>query len=129
MSALPHGVTSTAFVASNGELGWPREDIQSAIHAIRASGCAILGGEAWLITGPQTWDGLIPQRDGSPPGVYHWETQLRSDGESWGAYCARTARESIEAVLPLGAELEHDMPKELLDRLRFNVTYVAEEET
>jgi len=129
MSALPDGITSTAFVASNGELGWQREHIESAVHAIRAAGYAILGSEAWLITGPGSWDGIIPQRDGSTPGVYHWETQLRSDGELWNAYCARTARESIKAVLSLATELERDMPEELLDRLRFNVTYVTEEET
>ena len=28
MSALPDSITSTAFVASNGEFGWRREDIE-----------------------------------------------------------------------------------------------------
>jgi hypothetical protein len=50
MSALPDSVTSSAFVASNGEFGWRREDVESAIRAIRDAGYAILGGEAWLVT-------------------------------------------------------------------------------
>ena len=128
MSALPYSVTSTAFVASNGEFGWRRDDIEHAIHAIKDTGYAILGGEAWLVTGPHSWYGIIPKRDGSTPAVHHWETEPRSADESWQAYCARTARESIDTVLPMAAALERETPADLVDRLRFNVTYVAEQE-
>jgi hypothetical protein len=55
------------------------------------------------------------------------KTQLRSSNESWAQYCARTAAESIRAVR--GLPVEQDTPAELVDRLRFNVTYVAEAET
>ena len=128
MSALPDSVTSNAFVAGNGEFGWRREDIERAIHAIRDAGYAILGGEAWLVTGPHSWHGIIPQRDGSTPAVHHWETGPRSSGESWQVYCARTARESLGAVRPMASALEQEIPLELVDRVRFNVTYVAEQE-
>ena len=104
MSALPDSVTSNAFVASNGEFGWRREDVERAIHAIRDAGYAILGGEAWLVTGPHGWHGIIPQRDGSTPAVHHWETE------------------------PMASALEQEIRLELVDRLRFNVTYVAEQE-
>ena len=127
MSTLPDSVTSNAFVASNGEFGWRYEDIERAIHAIRDSGYAILGGEAWLVTGPHSWHGIIPQRDGSTPAVYRWETEPRSAGESCQAYCARTARESIDASHALASALAQEIPLELVDRVRFNVTYVASE--
>ncbi len=57
---------SEAFVASNGELAWRREDVERVLTAIAANGRAILGGEVWLITGDHTWTGLIPQQGGGP---------------------------------------------------------------
>jgi hypothetical protein len=119
--------TPPAFRAANGELAWRREDIEDALNSLAADGRAILGGEVWLITGADTWHGLIPQRDGSAPGVYSWDTVARSADESWPAYCQRTASESIEAVRAIPVE-QQTFP-ELVDRLRFNVTYVAEQET
>ena len=71
---------------------------------------------------------MIPQRDGSTPGVYHWETEPRSPDESWQAYCARTAQESIDTMRPMAAAMEQEIPADLVEHLRFNVTYVAEQE-
>ena len=118
--------TPPAFTASNGELAWRREQIEDTLNSLAADGRAILGGEVWLITGSDTWHGLIPQRDGSAPGVYSWDTVARSAAESWSAYCQRTASESIEAVRAI--RVEQETFPELVDRLRFNVTYVAEQE-
>ena len=119
--------TPPAFTARNGELAWRRGDIEDALTSLTADARAILGGEVWLITGTDSWDGLIPQRDGSPPGVYSWETAARTATESWSAYCQRTASESIAAVRAIRVEQE-TLP-ELVDRVRFNVTSVAEPET
>ena len=128
MTALPDSITSGAFVASNGEFGWQRQDVEPAIYAIRDAAYAVLGGEAWLVTGPHSWHGMFPQRDGSPPAVYHWETQPRSLHESWQAYCARTAQESIDTVRSMATEIEQEIPAELIECLRFNLSYVAEQE-
>jgi hypothetical protein len=127
MSALSEVPAAGAFVAANGELAWTRQDIEPALNAIRDSGRAILGGEVWLITGEHSWDGLIPFRGGGPPGVWHWETEPRFPSESWQQYCARTAARSVEVVR--GMPVEQETPSDLIDRLRFNVTYVAEQET
>jgi hypothetical protein len=121
---LNSDITAAAFVASNGELAWRRADIERALGAIRDSGQAILGGEVWLITGPGSWYGLIPQRDSSVPVVWHWETAAQEASESWQDYCVRTAAESIARVGTMSVEQE--TPVELIERLRFNVTYVAE---
>ena len=94
---------------------------------LAADGRAILGGEVWLITGADSWDGLIPQRDGNAPGAYSWDTAPRAVGESWLTYCQRTASESVEAVRAI--QVEQETLPELVDRLRFNVTYVAEQQT
>jgi hypothetical protein len=127
MSALSEMPAAGAFVAANGEFAWRRQDIEPALNAIRDSGRATLGGEVWLITGEHSWDGLIPSLGGGPPGVWHWETEPRSASESWQQYCARTAAESVEAVRDM--RVERDTLPELIDRLRFNVTYVTEPKT
>ncbi len=119
--------STTAFVAGNGEFAWRREDIDAALFSIRDSDHATLGGEVWLITGEHSWDGLIPSIGGGPPGVWHWETEPRAASESWQQYCARTAAESVEAVRDI--RVEQVTPSELIDRLRFNVTYGAEPKT
>jgi hypothetical protein len=124
---VPAPATPPAFTARNGELAWRREDIEDALTLLAADARAVLGGEVWLITGADSWDGLIPQRDGSAPGVYSWDTAPRAAAESWPTYCQRTASESVEAVRAIRVEQE-TLP-ELVDRLRFNVTYVAEQET
>ena len=116
-----------AFVASNGELAWRRDDIETALNAIRDSDQAILGGEVWIITGEHSWDGLIPQRGGGPPAVWHWETKPRSASESWRQYCTRTTAESVKAVRDM--RVEQATPPELIGRLRFNVTYIVEPKT
>jgi hypothetical protein len=126
MRAVSEMPAAGAFVAANGEFAWRRQDIEHALRAISDSGHATLGGEVWLITGEHSWDGLIPSLSGGPPGVWHWETKPRSASESWQQYCARTAAESVEAVRNI--RVEQDTPPELVDRLRFNVTYVAETE-
>jgi hypothetical protein len=119
--------TPPAFTARNGELAWRRADIEDVLTSLAADARAILGGEVWLITGSDSWDGLIPQRDGSAPGVYSWDTLPRAAAESWPTYCQRTASESVEAVRAI--QVEQETLPELVDRLRFNVTYVAEQET
>ena len=126
MRELPLLITSKAFSASNGEYGWRRADMEHALLAIRDSGQASLGGEVWRIVGPGRWDGLIPDRNGGPPGVWTWDTPAREATESWQSYCERTANESIEAVRRMLVEQETFV--ELVDDLRFNVTYIDESE-
>jgi hypothetical protein len=51
MSAASNIPAAGGFVASNGELAWRRQDVEHALHAVRDSSRAVLGGEVWLITG------------------------------------------------------------------------------
>jgi hypothetical protein len=127
MNASSQIPATGAFVATNGEFAWRRQDIEHALNAIRDSGYSTLGGEVWLITGEHTWDGLIPQRGGGPPAVWSWNTTPRSQGGSWRDYCHRTAAESIQTLRSMS--VEEETPPELIAQLRFNVTYVAEPET
>jgi hypothetical protein len=120
MATLPADIVSKAFVASNGELAWRREDIKNVVTAIRDSGRAILGGEVWLITGEQSWNGLIPRRDGGSPAVWHWETGTHSSNESWRKYCERTCSESLKALQVMN--VDNETPTELIAKLRFNFT-------
>jgi hypothetical protein len=123
---LPEPITALAYRATNGELAWQRSDIPAALAAIAASGHAVLGGEVWVTLGGGQWHGLVPDRHGGPPGVWHWDTASRAAGESWPTYCHRTAEESERAVAGLRVEEESDPA--VLDRLFFNLTYVPEAE-
>jgi hypothetical protein len=128
VTELPRSVTSVAFKAANGELAWSCADIDNALVAIRDAGLATLGVEVWRIVGPGAWDGLIPDRAGGPPGVWHWETEPRGEDESWQAYCERAAVLSTSAVRDIVERLRQEVAPDVLEVLRFNVTYVDENE-
>jgi hypothetical protein len=128
MAELPLAITSLAFKAANGELAWSFADVENALVAIRDAGLATLGGEVWRIVGPEAWDGLFPDRFGGPAGVWHWETEPREEHEDWQTYCQRTAVLSISAAHDIAQRVQREVAPEILDSLRFNVTYVDENE-
>jgi hypothetical protein len=124
VKSLPEQLISKAFIATNGEPAWRRQDIDEAVAAICDAGKAILGGEVWLITGPGTWEGLIPQRENAKPAVWHWETAPRSKDETWQRYCDRTASQTLQTIRNIN--IEQQTPAQIADRLRFNLTFVEE---
>ena len=126
MEELPESIIAVAYRASTGELAWRRADIPAALSAIAASGQAVLGGEVWVAVGDGRWHGLVPDKHGGPPGVWHWDTAPRAAGESWPAYCARAAEESAQAVA--GLRIEEESDPSVRDRLFFNLTYIPEAE-
>ena len=126
MRDLPNSITAGVFRSANAELGWRRDEIEQALLAIRDNEQAVLGGEVWLIVGPNQWHGLIPDRSGGVPGVWTWNTLPRSSTESWRAYCERTVNESLDAVRQM--KVEEETLAELADQLRFNATYIDETE-
>jgi hypothetical protein len=123
MANLPESITALAYRATNGELAWRRADVPAALAAITASGQAILGGEVWLAEGEGQWCGLMPAARGGLPAVWHWETTARASGESWPAYCRRTAEESAHIVALMAIE---EAAPSVRDCLFFNLTYLAE---
>ena len=138
MPELPDVIKLLAFRATNGELAWSRADIETALAAICDSQQAILGGEVWminvattivgkevrLVNRPGSWHGLIPPRTGDIGAVWSWDTESRITSESWLDYCKRTFDESINAVRSL--EVEKESRPDVIDSLRFNVTFVDE---
>jgi hypothetical protein len=138
MRELPQPIASLAFRASNGELAWRPSDIENALLAIRDSQQAILGGEIWminvattivgkevrLVNRPGSWCGLIPPRIGGIDAVWSWDTESRATSESWQDYCNRTCVESIDAIRSL--VIEQEFRQDVIDSLRFNVTYTDE---
>jgi hypothetical protein len=124
MNVLPESVTAVAYRAVNGELAWRRADLPLALAAVAESGQAVLGGEVWVAVGEGRWLGLIPDAHGGPPGVWHWNTTPRADGEGWLKYCRRAAEESALAVARMRVEEESDPA--VRGRLFFNLTFVTE---
>jgi hypothetical protein len=122
---LPSEVLSKAYVSPGaGEFAWKRADLPEALRAIVDSGHAILGGEVWVVESPDcNWNGLVPSRDGSPPGVWGWDTLEQRPNETWRTYCERTLRESLEAVSSIN--VEDEAAQAVVPKLWFNVTSVG----
>jgi hypothetical protein len=120
---FPVELEERAFRASNGEFGWPREDLSAAVSVLVANGLAILGGELWWVPdGANGWTGLIPLRGGSI-GVYHWETE-RDSAEKWLEFVRRGAAAAVAwAELNPGVD---DQPANLTGRILYNLTFVSE---
>jgi hypothetical protein len=120
---FPTDLVRRAFRASNGELGWSRDDARLAVAVLVKEQRAILGGELWWIPeGRNDWTGLIPQRQG-PDAVYPWATE-RDAGEQWSAFVLRCADETLQAVerWPGINELRPDLG----GRILYNLTWVSE---
>jgi hypothetical protein len=114
-----------AFRAPNGEFGWTRDDARLVVQVLAQHRQAILGGELWWVPPRATeWTGLIPQRSG-PPGVYPWET-TRQARETWDAFVARCAQDSLSAIDRWPAA--NHLPADLAGRVLYNLTWVSETE-
>lgn len=125
---IPAELLERAYYAPNGELAWTRPDAIAVAKILAAAGLVILGGEIWLTLGNGAWTGLIPQADGGPPGVYHWEFEpfAREVTETWRAFCTRAAVYTIEVLQDI--PVEDEVLAELLHRLRCNLCSVTQEE-
>ena len=125
MNPISADTARNAYRAANGEYAWRREDLSAALHSIAGRGLAVLGGEVWAIIDDQVL-GLIPSAKDEPPGVWSWDTGPRGRQESWPAYCARTAEESIRTVAEMNVERE--ARPDLRNSLYFNVCFVNEDD-
>ncbi len=147
MSKLPQAILTTAFVASNGELAWPREHVEAALTAIRDSNKAVFGVEAWLanywgvfegdtirlVKVPGRWYGLIPPLDsdgktiGDNTRVWSWGASPRQQTEIWPDFCTRTFAEALAEIQSWPVE-ENTHP-DLREAIRFNIGFEDENGT
>jgi hypothetical protein len=114
-----------AFVASNGEFGWTREQIPMIVTVLSSHRLAILGGELWYVRdGSTNWTGRIPHRHGAP-GIHTWETK-RGPDEAWVHFMQRGVSDTLSAV---GRWSEiNDLPSLLPRRIFYNLCWVSEAE-
>jgi hypothetical protein len=122
---FPTELERAAFRASNGEFAWTRAQIPAVVDVLRSNGIGILGGELWWVRDGFTgWDGLIPQRNGSPA-LYTWETK-HEPGELWPDFIERGASDALVAVKRW--PMADDLPPDLPGRVLYNLTWTSEEE-
>jgi hypothetical protein len=114
---------TTARRSAGGEYAWRRSEALRAADALARAGCAILGGELWLVRG-QDISGALPQRSG-PPAIYHWGSE-RGSSESWSAFVERSRSESRSAINALPPPGEVDAPPHA--EVYYNLTWVSEHE-
>ncbi len=119
---FPIELERDAFRTGNGEFGWTRAQISTAVEVLRARGIGILGGELWWVRdGTAIWHGCVPQRHG-PPGVYTWVTERRTE-EPWQDFVERGVAEALAAVerWPEPGDLPPDLP----GRILYNLTWIS----
>src|SRR4029078_2373838 len=116
---------NAAFRAVNGEYGWTRSQVSPVVEILRGKQLAILGGELWwVLEGSDSWNGLIPQRNG-PDAVYNWETKRRWK-EPWFSLLERWASDPLAAVNRWPPP--EDLPADLAGQILYNLTWVDEAE-
>ncbi|MHB9026376.1 MAG: hypothetical protein ACYC7E_19730 [Armatimonadota bacterium] len=92
---LPPDILRRA-VRSGHEYGWRKDDVIRAIEAARDAGLATLGGQAQFV---------FPERIFDLYWLHYDPADWRQD-ETWHDYVARSARESIEIIGDILAEVD-----------------------
>jgi hypothetical protein len=117
-------VEASALRSPSGESAWPRHQLDTAVDAIVAGGCAILGGEVWLVRGESITAGLR-LRAGAQGGI-GWQTDDRRRKEPWAEFVSRTAEETGMALEQIAIRRDIDEPAG--GELYYNVSFVSEAE-
>jgi hypothetical protein len=120
---FPRELEDAAFRSVNGEYAWQRSEALAAVRALADGGCAVLGGELWLVRDGEIW-GALRQRSG-PSAVYSWETERRP-GEPWPTYVARALGEARSAIQALPGEAEVAAPPGAM--VYYNLTWAGADE-
>jgi hypothetical protein len=120
----PEQIKATAFHSQSDEYAWQRPHIAKAIEALADQGCAILGGEVWIVKGSDIL-ALPPLRSGGNA-VIGWDITDKESDEGWNQFVERTAKESLAAIESLNAE--NEVLPEAAPNVFYNLTFVKEEE-
>lgn len=101
---IPSALHDVAF-RSGSEWAWRPDDLPAVAEALGEAGCAILGGEVWVVR-RESIDTLLRVRRGVLPAVLAWETRSRRVGETWRAYVRRTVEETLEETRGLTDDVD-----------------------
>jgi hypothetical protein len=118
---FPADLEESAHRTSSGEYAWRRDDALRAVACLTASGCAVLGGELWLVEGAAVW-GSLPLTAGGTA-VFHWEA-VRNATETWSEFVTRSRAEALDAIADLPAPDEVKLPAEAV--VFYNLTWRLE---
>jgi len=116
---LPEEMVKKAFIASNGELAWKREDLFEVINTYNNLDYPVEGLEIWIVKDNGQWDGLIPQKGSNVPGVYTWNASPRKVGENTKDYCLRTRSELFDTLEKF--QVEKEVEEKYLPMIRYNL--------
>jgi hypothetical protein len=116
------------FSPSNGEVAWPLDRASDAAAWIARQGLALLGGEAWIVDEAGRIMAIIPVTGSSIPAVRGWSVKARQPDEHWAAFVARCLNDALAALRRESETINEEVPADLRDRLRYNMTFVSEQE-
>jgi hypothetical protein len=126
-TGVPADVAARAFSSRSGELAWVREDAIACSEALGAAGQSVLGGEVWLVDEHGGIQGLLPAKDGGPPGVHHWEVPpWEPSSESWVQFCRRAAAYTVSVLRQM--DVEGELASEWWPQVRYNLTWTSQDQ-
>lgn len=92
---LPERFRNASYHPSLFIYAWKRDVLDKLLEEIMQCNIAVLGGEAWLVQGNQTF-GVIPLRKGTKE-VLSWKIK-RQKGEEWYDFVERSVKETTEVI-------------------------------
>jgi hypothetical protein len=115
------------FITSSGEVAWPLDRAGDAAAWIASQGLAIVGGEAWLVDQAGRIMAVIPVTGSTIPAVRGWSVRGRQPDEQWAGFVARCLNDALTALRREGETINDEVPADLRDQLRYNMTCVSEQ--
>ena len=121
---IPDEMAAKAFMASNGELAWRRDQLPEVVGFYARNGHAVEAFEVWLVEDSGRWDGLIPTIGSDVPSVCVYDVEEKKATENREAFVARCAQEILRKVCEW--DIDTNVVADIRARIRYNL-YVAEE--
>ena len=117
---LPEDILRGAFISGgSGECAWRKKDLLNVTEKLAAQQIMILGGEVWMVRDEKI-HGMLMLRGQDMSSVFGWTTREGPASEEWSIRCARSARETREALVVL--DVENSVNPADSDFLWYNLT-------
>jgi hypothetical protein len=119
---LPQGLRAKAFIATNGETAWRRDDVPAVLNAYRNANVAVEAFEVWVVNDRGQWTGFFPTKAGGEAiCVYDVDPRANETAEEFAHRCAKELLHKIQEV-----DIESQIREDLVPHIRYNL-HVAEE--
>lgn len=118
---LPEKFRTSAYHPSLFIYAWKRNVLDKLLDEVMQSNIAILGGEAWVVSGELT-QGVIPLKNGGKT-ILNWKIE-RKEGEEWYDFVERSVKETL--VVIADADLEKQVSASVRNKLYYHFDFTEQ---